>query len=50
MENVRGLLSAAVKHRPLAKRGKGNPQLEPDENQGSVVKLLLSELEKKATG
>ncbi len=47
MENVRGLLSAAVKHRPLAKRGKGNPQLEPDENQGSVVKLLLSDFEKE---
>ena len=47
MENVRGLLSAAIKHRPLAKRGKGNPPIEPEEKQGSVVKLFLSDFEKE---
>jgi DNA (cytosine-5)-methyltransferase 1 len=47
MENVRGLLSAAIKHRPLAKRGKGNPPLGAEEEPGSVVKLFLSDFEKE---
>ncbi len=34
MENVRGLLSAAARHRPLNKRGPGNPALAADEELG----------------
>ena len=44
MENVRGLLSAALRHRPIAKR-KGEP-LEPDEMPGSVVRLFADDLQK----
>ncbi|MGF1479841.1 MAG: DNA cytosine methyltransferase [Cyanophyceae cyanobacterium] len=47
MENVRGLLSAALKHRPIAKRpGKGGPPLLPEEEPGSVVRLFASDLAK----
>lgn len=46
MENVRGLLSAALKHRPIAKRpGKGGPPLGPDEEPGSVVRLFAEDLQ-----
>ena len=48
MENVKGLLSAAIRHRPLKERGAGYPPLEPDEELGSAFKLILKEL--KATG
>ncbi|MBC6422013.1 MAG: DNA cytosine methyltransferase [Hormoscilla sp. SP12CHS1] len=45
MENVRGLLSAALRHRPIAKRPeKVCLALEPDEEPGSVVKLFASDL------
>ncbi|MFP2925150.1 DNA cytosine methyltransferase [Pyxidicoccus sp. 3LG] len=44
MENVRGILSAAVKHRPLARRGPGYPPLEPDELLGSALQVILKEL------
>lgn len=44
MENVRGLLSAAVKHRPLAERGPGFPVLSPDEELGSAFVKILQEL------
>lgn len=45
MENVRGLLSAAIKHRTIAKRPeKGGPPLETDEEPGSVVKLFARDL------
>lgn len=45
MENVRGLLSAAIKHRPIAKRPeKGGPPLEAEEEPGSVVKLFARDL------
>lgn len=46
MENVRGLLSAAVKHRPLAERGPGYPALEPDEELGSAFLVILKRLRK----
>ena len=36
IENVKGILSAAKKHRPLAERGPGFPQLTPDEEHGSA--------------
>lgn len=44
MENVKGLLSAAIKHRPLAERGPGNPPLAPEEELGSAFKMILDEL------
>lgn len=44
MENVPGVLSAAVRHRPLAERGPGFPTLHPDEQHGSAIRLILSEL------
>lgn len=47
MENVRGLLSAALNHRPIAERPeKGGPPLSPDEMPGSVVRLFSEDLQK----
>lgn len=47
MENVRGLLSAALRHRPIAKRPeKGGATLEPDEEPGSVIRLFANDLQK----
>jgi DNA (cytosine-5)-methyltransferase 1 len=44
MENVRGILSAAVQHRPLAERGPGFPTLTAEEQHGSAFRLILEEL------
>ena len=44
MENVKGLLSAAIKHRPLDERGPGFPALSPEEELGSAFKVILREL------
>lgn len=45
MENVRGLLSAALKHRPIAERpAKGGAPLTEDEEPGSVVRLFAKDL------
>ena len=45
LENVRGLLSAALRHRPISSRPeKGGPPLSPDEEPGSVVRLLARDL------
>jgi len=45
MENVRGLMSAAIRHRPIAKRPqKGGAPLAPDEKPGSVVQLFAADL------
>lgn len=44
MENVKGLLSAAIKHRPLDERGPGFPPLSPEEELGSAFKVILGEL------
>lgn len=47
MENVRGLLSAAVCHRPLAQRPeRGGPPLLPEEEPGSVVRLFSDDLQR----
>lgn len=43
MENVRGLLSASMKHRS----GKGVPHLDPEEMPGSVVRAFAEELNSK---
>jgi DNA (cytosine-5)-methyltransferase 1 len=49
MENVRGLLSAALKHRPIAERpNKGGEPLRPDEEPGSVIRLFANDLQKIA--
>lgn len=45
MENVRGLLSAAIKHRPLNERGPDWPPLEPEEEQGSAFQVIRREFE-----
>ena len=45
MENVRGLMSAALRHRPIKDRpDKGGPPLEPDEEPGSVIHRFLLDL------
>lgn len=45
MENVRGLLSAAIRHRPIAERpDKGGPPLTKEEESGSVVRLFSDDL------
>lgn len=43
MENVRGLLSSAIKHRPIKHRA--TDALDPDEEPGSAFRVVLSELE-----
>lgn len=44
MENVRGLLSAAVQHRPLAKRGEGHPPLSREEELGSAFQQMTERI------
>lgn len=44
MENVKGLLSAAITHRPLALRGPGSPTLLPEEQLGSAFLLIAQEM------
>jgi DNA (cytosine-5)-methyltransferase 1 len=44
MENVRGLLSAAVRHRTLGERGPGFPPLDEDEQLGSAFKAVATAL------
>lgn len=45
MENVRGLTSAAIRHRPLSERpDKGGPPLSDEEEAGSVLKTFAADL------
>lgn len=46
MENVKGLLSAAVKHRPLNKRGAGFPRLRAEEELGSAFGVVVKSLKR----
>lgn len=47
MENVRGLLSAALKHRPIKDRPEhGGAELQIDEMPGSVVRLFSEDLQR----
>ncbi len=46
MENVRGLVSAALRHRPIAERPeKGGPPLQAEERRGSVIRLFAEDLQ-----
>jgi DNA (cytosine-5)-methyltransferase 1 len=47
MENVRGITSAAEKHRPLAQREPAFPELEEDEELGSAFVRLLEDIQQK---
>jgi DNA (cytosine-5)-methyltransferase 1 len=50
MENVRGLLSAAINHRPIADRPeKGGKPYGADEQPGSVVRLFADDLQRMTT-
>lgn len=40
-ENVRGILSASIKHRPLDKRGPSHLPLRPNEELGSLLNLVI---------
>lgn len=44
LENVKGLLSAPLKHRPLNQRGKDFPPLDKDEEKGSALRYLLNQV------
>ena len=44
MENVRGLLSASLRHSPINQRGKDYPALELDEMNGAALKVVLAEM------
>jgi DNA (cytosine-5)-methyltransferase 1 len=44
IENVDGMLSAALRHRPLHLRGRGNPPLDRDEMKGSFLRWLVESL------
>lgn len=45
IENVRGLLSAALKHRPLAERGADYPPLSKEELPGGALSHVINSLE-----
>lgn len=44
IENVKGLVSSAITHRPLSKRGAGFPPLLPEEEYGSAFYRILQDL------
>lgn len=46
IENVRGLLSAPLKHRPHNQRGKGHPELCQDELPGGALNHIVKRLKK----
>ncbi|HLO51797.1 MAG TPA: DNA cytosine methyltransferase [Kamptonema sp.] len=46
MENVRGLLSAPIRHRPHEQRGLGCPVLEADEMPGAAMRVILAEIKR----
>jgi DNA (cytosine-5)-methyltransferase 1 len=49
-ENVRGLLSAAIRHRPLHLRGNGASPIEEDEELGSVLRRIVLPLLRDTLG
>lgn len=44
IENVRGLLSASLQHRPLTDRGRGSKRISAEELPGSALNLVLERL------
>jgi DNA (cytosine-5)-methyltransferase 1 len=50
IENVRGLLSAPLEHRPHEKRGFGFPPLTPEEKKGGALNYILSLLRQAGYG
>lgn len=44
LENVRGLLSAALRHRPLNQRGGDNPLLAEDERPGGALRHVVEKI------
>ena len=50
IENVRGLLSAPLLHRPHAMRGEGHPPLAPDELPGGALRRIIGQLEEAGYG
>lgn len=46
MENVRGLLSAPIRHRPHEQRGINYPNLAPDEMAGAAMQVILAEIKR----
>lgn len=50
IENVRGLLSAPLKHRPHNQRGNGLPTLTPEEEKGGVLFYVIQRLRKAGYG
>ncbi|MCL2879341.1 MAG: DNA cytosine methyltransferase [Treponema sp.] len=46
IENVRGLLSAPLTHRPHTQRGFGYPPLTPEEEKGGALEYIIALLEK----
>ena len=51
IENVRGLLSAALRHRPISQRPeKGGRPLDADEQPGSVIRKFLEDMRERLGG
>lgn len=50
IENVRGLLSAPLKHRPHNERGSGHPPLSEEELPGGAIKYIINLLEEGGYG
>jgi DNA (cytosine-5)-methyltransferase 1 len=50
IENVRGLLSAPLRHRPHSERGKGHPPLTREEQPGGALAHILDVLESAGYG
>ena len=46
IENVRGLLSCPLKHRPHDQRGEGYPDISEDEMKGGALNFIISKLKK----
>ena len=46
IENVRGLLSCPMEHRPHEKRGEGDPELSHDEIKGGALNHILTRLQR----
>jgi DNA (cytosine-5)-methyltransferase 1 len=50
IENVRGLLSAPMNHRPHRYRGDGHPDLSEDEKRGGALKFVINMIRKAGFG